>query len=144
MPTKKSKINENKDNSIIARSDDGTVQITFTIPFSEIEEARNKAAKELGRDLAVPGFRKGMAPLSKVIESIPDNTLLEKCLSFILPDLVSKVIKENDLKPVIYPKFELVKAIDGEDWQIRAITCELNPVELSDYRLRPRFLIGWV
>jgi FKBP-type peptidyl-prolyl cis-trans isomerase (trigger factor) len=119
---------------VIAKSDDGSIQITFTIPYPQIEENRKKAAQELGKDITVPGFRKGKAPLAKLVEHIPQNTLLEKTLSQILPTLLSETITKHGLKPAIYPKFELIKAVDNEDWQIRAATCELPEINLGDYK----------
>ena len=134
MPTNKLSNNEKAKDAVIARSDDGTIQITFTVPFTDIEKARNDAANQLGKDIVVPGFRKGNAPIQKVLESIPENTLLEKSLSLILPNLLSEAIKKHNLKPAIYPKFELLKTNEGEDWQIRAVTCEILPIELGDYK----------
>ena len=122
--------------STIAKSDDGSIQITFNIPFSIIDENKKKAANELGKNLEVPGFRKGKAPLVKVIEQIPENTLLEKTLSGILPDLVSKAIDEHKIKPAVYPRFELISAKEGENWQIRALTCELPGIKLGDYKTK--------
>ena len=133
MPTKKSD-NKEKVNSTIARTDDGTIQITFTIPYEKIQKSREEAALELGKDIEVPGFRRGMATLEKVIEHIPQNTLLEKTLSKILPKLVTDSISKYKIKPAIYPRFELVKAQDGEDWQVRAVTCEIPKIELADYK----------
>lgn len=120
--------------SVIARSDDGTIQITFTIPYEVIKKARMGTAEELGREIEVPGFRKGKAPIDKVINHIPQNTLLEKTLSKILPKHFSDAISEHKIKPAIYPKFELVKAQEGEDWQIRGVTCEIPEVNLGDYK----------
>src|SRR3990172_11393912 len=120
--------------STIAKSDDGTIQITFTIPYSEIKETQDKVVDELKKDIEIPGFRKGNAPKEKVAERIPQNTLLERTLSKILPKLVGDAIKEHKITPVIYPKFELIKAVPDEDWQIRAVTCELPKIDLGDYK----------
>jgi len=119
---------------VLAKSDDGTIQITFTIAYREIAKSRKLAISEIGKDITVPGFRKGKAPLNKLIEHIPQNTLLEKTLSTILPNLLNEVVKKHDLKLAVYPKYELVKAVDGEDWQIRAKTAEVPEISLGDYK----------
>lgn len=117
-----------------AKSDDGSLQITYTIPYEIIEENQKKAAKELGENIEVPGFRKGKAPLEKLIEHIPDNSLLEKTLSYILPEALGETIRKEDLELAIYPKFELVKAKENEAWQVRAKTAEMPEVNLGDYK----------
>lgn len=120
--------------STVAKQDDGSIQITFIIPFSLIKEAQEKVISEKAKEIEVPGFRKGKAPLDKVREKIDQQTLLEKTLQQILPQAFSEAIKKHKIRPAIYPKFEIVKAQDGEDWQIRAVTCELPEIILGDYR----------
>ncbi len=120
--------------SVVAREDNGNIQITFTIPYSEIKAAQDEVIKEFAKDTEIPGFRKGMAPLDKVKEKIPQSTLVEHSLSHVLPKALSEAITENKLQIAIYPKFELISAKEGENWQIRAVTCELPKVELGDYK----------
>jgi len=121
-------------NAVVAKSDDGTIQITYTLAFNIISKSRKETAEELAKDIEVPGFRKGKAPLAKVLETIPENTLLEKTLSKILPQLFADTIKEEKIKPAIYPKFELISAKENEDWQIRATTAEIPDVKLGKYK----------
>lgn len=121
-------------NSVIAKTADGSVQITFTIPWKDVSESRNKAASEIGKGLDIPGFRKGKAPIEKVIEKVPQNDLLQKTLTGILPELLAKSISEHKIKPAIYPRFEVLKAVDEEDWQVKAVTCEIPEFGLGDYK----------
>lgn len=133
MATKKT-ITGEKVTSVIAREEDGNIQITFTIPFALIQKAQVETIEEMAKNIEVPGFRRGKAPRDLVKEKIPANTLLEHSLGHILPLALSDAVKEHNLKIAIYPRFELVKAIDGEPWQIRGITCELPAIELGDYK----------
>lgn len=120
--------------SVIAREEDGNVQITFSIPFAIVKTAQDETIAEMAKDIEVPGFRKGMAPLNKVVEKIPQNTLIEHSLSHLLPKALAEVITNNKLKIAIYPKFELISAEPGKDWQIKAVTCELPEFSLGDYK----------
>lgn len=119
---------------IIAKSEDGGVQITFTVPFAEIKKAQDETVLEMAKDIEVPGFRKGNAPIDKVREKIPQANLIEHSLGHILPTLLAQVIKDNDLKLAMYPKFELVKAEENKDWEIVGKTCELPTFDLGDYK----------
>ena len=71
--------------SVVAKSDDGTIQITFTVPYEKITKAKEEALLDIGKDLEVPGFRKGKAPTDKVLNQVSQNTLIEKSLAKILP-----------------------------------------------------------
>lgn len=120
--------------SVVARENNGNIQITFTIPYNLIKESKAEVVAEFAKDIEIPGFRKGMAPLDKVEAKIPENTLIEHSLSHILPKALADAITENKLQIAIYPKFELISAKDNEPWQIMGITCELPKVELGDYK----------
>lgn len=120
--------------SVIAREEDGNIQITFTIPFVLIEHAKEEAILEMAGEVDVAGFRKGKAPLEKVKEKINENKLIEHALGHILPKALSESITTHKLKPAIYPKYELISAKENETWQIRAITCELPKIELGNYK----------
>lgn len=120
--------------STLAKTEDGTVQITFTIPFETLAKAREDALKEYAKDIDVPGFRKGKAPLEKIRQRVPEGSLIEHTLSHLLPKALGQVISENKIRPAIYPKFELIKAKEDEAWEVRALTCEVPMVELGDYK----------
>lgn len=124
----------NKITSVIARESDGNIQITFTIPFTLIQKAEEETVAEMAKDIEIPGFRKGTAPLSKAREKIPQGTLIEHSLGHILPKALSEAVTENKLRIAVYPRFELVSAKENEAWQIRGITCELPEFELGDYK----------
>lgn len=125
---------ESPTNSTLAKSDDGTVQMTLTIPWKRVEEERKHVAQEMGANIEVPGFRKGKAPIERLMKHIPSEQLIEHTLSHLLPEYVSEAIKEHKISPAIYPRFELVKAQEGDDWQIRAITAEIPEIKLGDYK----------
>lgn len=119
---------------VIAKSDDGTVQITFTIPYSIVKESQKRVIEEFAKTVEIAGFRKGKAPIEKVKEKIEPNILVEKSLGQILPKALGEAITQYKLRPAIYPKFEVIKANTDEDWQIRAVICELPEVNLGDYK----------
>ena len=137
MASKKKSKKQNKDKKVtsdINKSDDGTIEITYKIPFDRISKTREKVVDELGKDVEVPGFRKGKAPASKVIDHIPNHTLIEQTLGKILPELVGKTIKEEDIKPAIYPRFDLISAEEGKEWEVKATTCEIPEIKLGNYK----------
>lgn len=119
---------------VVAKTDDGSLDITFTIPFDVIAKERKHVEAELAKDVVVPGFRKGKAPLTKALEKIPETDIVEHTLQHILPSLLGKAITEHKLRPAIYPRFELIKAAPNEPWEVRARTAEIPEVVLGDYK----------
>ncbi|HJX46182.1 MAG TPA: trigger factor [Patescibacteria group bacterium] len=132
--TKDKQNEKNKISSVLAKSEDGTIQITFTIPHDIVSDEKKTVLKELAKEIEIPGFRKGMAPVEKVEEKVSKETLYEKILNKILPLELSNAFKTYNIKPVIYPKLELLSSKEGENWQIRITTCELPEIDLGDYK----------
>src|SRR5579859_6937391 len=116
----------------IARTDDGTIQINFAVPKADVDRAQEKALADLAKEVTVAGFRKGKAPIEKVREKIDPGKLLEKSLGQILPEAYTKALTDNKIRPIIYPKFEIMK--QGDTWEIQAKTAELPQVDLPDYK----------
>ena len=126
----------NDKNYTFAKESDGTIQITFTIAKEIISENQKRALEELGKDIEVPGFRKGNAPMEKVKDSVSKEKLIEKTLSGVLPKMLSETLIAEKIKPSIYPKFELVSVPEDGDWQVRAHLCEIPPFDLNDYKTK--------
>lgn len=118
----------------IAKTEDGSVQITFDIPFELIAHAREETLKEYAQSVEVPGFRKGKAPIEEIKKRVPEASVIEHTLGHILPKALGAAITEGKLKLAIYPKFELIRAKEGESWQVRAVSCEIPEVTLGDYK----------
>lgn len=120
--------------SVLAREEDGTIQLTLTIPKGEIDSAEAETLAELAKNIEIPGFRPGFAPVEEVKKHVSSQVVLEKLLGKVLPKIWANAIKEHGLSPVLSPRFELVRANSRDDWQVRAVTCEAPTIEAGDYR----------
>jgi len=120
--------------SILAKTATGEVQLTITIPVQEIKAAYDKAFEEIAKELELPGFRKGKAPKKLLEEKIDKSKVYERVLQTLVPQAYIEAVKEHNLKPILSPKAELLKVKEGEDWEIRATTCETPEVELGKYK----------
>lgn len=126
--------NQKTSKSTLARSEDGTVQLTLAIPVSQVDLANKEAFAELVKETEVPGFRKGKAPVDVARQHILPQKLTERVLGKLLPDAYADAIEEHKIRPILAPRFELLAVAEGKDWQIRAITCEFPRLELGDYK----------
>lgn len=120
--------------SVLARQDDGTVQLTMTIPQALVQEKKEEALSHITETLEVPGFRKGKAPRDVALKHIDTQRLYEHMLQHLLPKVYASAVEEHKLRPILAPRFELLSIKEDSDWQIRAITCELPEVNLGDYK----------
>lgn len=119
----------------LAREDDGTIQINISIPKEVVLEAKKIVLESKSKDITVPGFRKGKAPLSKIEDNLDENDLKSGIINKILPNVIDNTIQENKLSIVLFPKVELTKADNyDEDWKVTALTCVAPVVELGNYK----------
>lgn len=120
--------------SVLARQEDGTLQITITIPQDVVRANKEEAFKYFVENLEIPGFRKGKAPQDVALKHIDTQKLYEHMLQHLLPEAYASSVEEHKLQPVLAPRFELLSTEEGRDWQVRAITCELPEINLGDYK----------
>lgn len=118
----------------IAREEDGTLQVTFMLPWEIVEKAQLDAYKKYAKDITVKGFRKGMAPVEKAKEHIALDKVIRSVIAEILPPALGKAFEEHKIQAMMYPRIEVVSVEEGKDWQIRAVTCELPSFELGNYK----------
>ncbi len=125
---------KNQQGVTVAKTDDGTVQMTFIIPWAEVEKAEKEATTKLSQTVTVPGFRAGKAPVETAASHIPRETLVQETVTALLPSKISQAYKDHDITPIMYPKLELLHAHDGEDWEIRATTAQFPEIKMGDYK----------
>ncbi|MGI5826109.1 MAG: trigger factor [Patescibacteria group bacterium] len=111
-----------------------TFEITVTIPWKEVDEAKSKAISEAGKNLELKGFRKGNAPPNMVVEALGPQKLLELTLRDIIPEYYQKAISELKLNPIVTPKVQLLETKEGESWKVKLISCVEPVVTLGNYK----------
>ena len=120
--------------STVAKEADGTIQITFSLPQEAVKKTREAVVADLAKDVEVPGFRKGKAPVAKAEGQIPLETIIQKVVGRLLPQALGEAITQNKLKLAIYPHIHVLKADAEEPWQVVAETCELPSISLGNYK----------
>ncbi len=113
---------------------DGTIELTITIPWPEIEKTYEHVVEEIVAQAELPGFRRGKAPRPMVEEKLDRGETYEKVLKHVIPDSYGKAVTEQKLHPIVSPKIELKEATEKKDWVIRALTAEKPEITLGDYK----------
>lgn len=118
----------------VTNKDNGSIEIILNIPANLIEQTRDEVVKEFASEVTIPGFRKGMAPFSKVAPTLNKAKVDEHILSHILPKMFADAVEKEKIRPAMYPRFEAMSMQDGQDWKIMAIVCELPKITLGEYK----------
>ena len=107
-------------------------KIKFDIPFKDYQQKINAYYKTLGRDVKVPGFRKGKVPKS-LLEKQFGPQVKQEVLTQLISDRVMAAIQEKGLRAVNQPHLLEVNAEEGTDINVSASVEVLPAIELEDY-----------
>jgi trigger factor len=86
---------------------DSRVRLDAEVPSDELEQRVQRAASALGRELRIPGFRKGKVPGPMVIQRIGREAVLEQAVRDSMPDWYEEAILRSGVSTVGDPKLEV-------------------------------------
>src|SRR4051812_43291597 len=87
--------------------DDSRVRVDVEVPTDLLERELQTAAGTIGRDMRVPGFRKGKVPPQVVIQQVGRDAVLDEAVRRALPDWYDHAITDAGLNTVGEPKIDL-------------------------------------
>ena len=106
--------------------------ITLGVSDVALQAEKKRISKKLQTDLKVPGFRKGKVPAS-IVEKNYAGAVHGDAVQNLLAKAYEEAILGQDLRPLGEPRFEDLKAEDGEGISVKA-HIEVKPeVEIKDY-----------
>jgi len=86
---------------------DSRVRVEVEVEPQAVDEALSKAAANLGRDLKIPGFRKGKVPPQVVLQRVGREAVLDEAVRRALPDWYEEAIGDAGLNTVGEPSLDL-------------------------------------
>ena len=92
----------------------------------------DKYYQKLGREVKVPGFRKGKVPAS-ILEKQFGPDVKKEVLSNLISDRLNQAIAEKELRAIGQPHLLEVNAEEGTDISVSASLEVLPSVDIQDY-----------
>lgn len=90
------------------------VRVEVEVPAADVDRAVQRAARALAREMRMPGFRKGKAPPSLVIQRVGFGVVFEEALREGLPEWYERALLGSGVSPVGEPGIEIVSAPQEE------------------------------
>lgn len=121
-------------NAKVERIENNVVKMEITVEAEKFNEAVKKSYKKNVKKYNIPGFRRGKAPMGIVKRYYGEGVFYEDAINFCCDDTYPEVIKENNIKPVDYPKIDIVEIGEGKDFVYTAEVVVRPEVELGQYK----------
>ncbi len=116
----------------IKKLENSNVELVLTLEGEEVKKAKGNVLRKIAKEVELPGFRKGKAPLATVEAKFYEN-IKEEVTDILLKSHYENIIKENELKPVDYLRTVKVELID--DKFVGIFLVDVYPeVKLGDYK----------
>ena len=123
------------------------IKLSVEIPFEELQPSLDEALTRIGKEINIPGFRKGKVPARVVEQRVGRGAVLEEAVNNAVPKAYDEIVVENELRPIGQPKIDVTQIADGEKVTFTAevdvrpeftlpafdsLTVEVEPVALEE------------
>jgi len=97
------------------------------------QNAQKKAFNKLAKDVQLPGFRKGKAPLDLVKKQIAEQNILVEAVESIAQQALDLGLEEHKLNPITRPELGM-DAISAEKVSVKFTFEVLGEVKVGEYK----------
>lgn len=110
------------------------VKFEVRVEAEKFTAALNKAYNKNKKNFNIPGFRKGKVPMAMVKKHYGVEVLFEDAINTVISETYPKLVEENDLKPVDFPKVDVLEVGEGKDLVYTAEVTVYPEIELGQYK----------
>jgi trigger factor len=91
------------------------VRLSVEVPFDELKPSLDKAYREVGRQVRIPGFRPGRVPPPVIDRRVGRDVVLSQAVNDAIPDLYAKAVADGDIYALGQPEVEITSLDDGKE-----------------------------
>lgn len=110
------------------------MELRIEIEADEFKRFYEKAIFSFGKDLQLPGFRKGKIPPKFIEEKIGSEKILKKAAEDTIKENYFKAISESKIEVLGRPKIEISKLSLGDSFEFKAKFSVFPEIILPDYK----------
>jgi trigger factor len=91
------------------------VRLSVEVPFDELKPSLDKAYREVGRQVRIPGFRPGRVPPPVIDRRVGRDVVLSQAVNDAMPELYAKAVEEGEVSVLGQPEVEITSIDDGKE-----------------------------
>jgi trigger factor len=89
------------------------VKLAIEVPFDELKPSLQKAYREIGAQVQVPGFRRGKIPAAVIDQRVGRGAVLNEAVQEAIPEQILAAVREHEVKTIGRPEVEITDFTDG-------------------------------
>jgi trigger factor len=89
------------------------VKLALEVPFDELKPSLQKAYREIGAQVQVPGFRRGKIPAAVIDQRVGRGAVLNEAVQEAIPQQILAAVREHDVKTLGRPEVEITEFGDN-------------------------------
>jgi trigger factor len=118
----------------VAELPDSRVRVRVQVPAAELERRLEHKAQQLGRELKLPGFRRGKVPPALVVQRVGREAVLDQAVRDSLAGWYAQAIQTSGIVPVGDPQLDLADLPpEGGELEFSIEIGVLPKAQLCDY-----------
>lgn len=129
--TKKTK---NYTNLELEKKDNSEIEIKAQIPEYVVSKYKERAVKNLSKNIKIDGFREGHIPENILISKIGEQTILEEQTQMALADIYPNIIKDEKLNVIGRPEVTITKLAPNNPIEFKIKSALMPEFELPKYK----------
>lgn len=119
--------------STVEELDDNKVKLSVEVEAAEFEVEVEKAFKKIGRDVQLPGFRRGKVP-RKVLEARFGRGMARgQALEDSIPDYFLSALGDHEIDMISPPEYDITSGMESGDLLFDAVVAVRPEVEITGY-----------
>ncbi len=120
----------------LSERDGNTVKLDVEVSGDELQEAFDAKLKKLVREVRIPGFRPGKAPMIMVRQRFGDEAIITDAVEDAIGGWFAAAAMELELDPVERPKIDIAEEVPelGKPLSFAATVTVMPEVELGEYK----------
>ncbi len=108
--------------------------LTIKLNAEDLKEYVDEAIAHFVGHVEIKGFRSGKAPKHLVKEHVGESRINDEVVNVAIENSYTKVMVDNKIDVVAYPKIDLVKFVPGQELEFKAEVYILPEIKIANYR----------
>ncbi len=110
------------------------IELTVSIPAHEFDATRGEAIRAIGKDIELPGFRKGHVPEKILSAKIGEGAILEEMAEIAISRAYPAILQEQHIDALGRPEVRITKIASGNPLECTITTALFPEMTLADYK----------